>query len=177
MKTLRRPPRRATSILVWLRFGHIDLNCLLKKIKTFGSALCPKGKLPERVPHYLLHCQRFPSSAQDSQTEGRQGSQPCVSAPQQSQGHQSNSPSYWCYTRLLGLLGLRRKETKTHLNPNSPFVAIMMRLVQVHEPCRLRWPIAFAGGPYPEHSMLVRSSSSHSSWSLTDSHLITALWI
>jgi hypothetical protein len=52
-------PRRASSILVQLRTGHVSLNAFLKKIKAEESALCRQCRQPETVTHYFKHCRRY----------------------------------------------------------------------------------------------------------------------
>jgi ribonuclease HI len=51
--------RRAASILIQLRSGHIALNVYLKKIKAMSTPLCLQCGSPETVAHFLLHCHRF----------------------------------------------------------------------------------------------------------------------
>jgi ribonuclease HI len=58
-KMLSSLSRRATSIIVQLRTGHVSLNLFLKKIKAEESALCKHCREPETVAHYLKHCKRF----------------------------------------------------------------------------------------------------------------------
>ena len=55
-RTLSSLPRRATSILIELRTGHVSLNAFLKKIKASDSALCKKCRQPETVVHYFKYC-------------------------------------------------------------------------------------------------------------------------
>jgi ribonuclease HI len=58
-KMLASLSRRATSIIVQLRTGHVGLNIFLRKISAVDSALCPRCRAPESVAHFLLHCKRF----------------------------------------------------------------------------------------------------------------------
>ncbi|KIJ52480.1 hypothetical protein M422DRAFT_87158, partial [Sphaerobolus stellatus SS14] len=45
--------------LTQLRTGHVALNAFLKKTKAVTTPMCHTCKLPETVPHYLLHCRRY----------------------------------------------------------------------------------------------------------------------
>lgn len=49
------------SILTQLRSGHVGLNFFLFRIKATDSPLCPRCRVPETVPHFILHCRRFTS--------------------------------------------------------------------------------------------------------------------
>jgi hypothetical protein len=59
LKLLSLLPRRASSILVQLRTGHVSLNAFLKKIKVLDTTLCRKCRQPATITHYLKHCTRF----------------------------------------------------------------------------------------------------------------------
>ncbi|KAG2065251.1 hypothetical protein BDR04DRAFT_1033291 [Suillus decipiens] len=58
-------PRRATSLLIGLRTGHIPLNRHLHRIKKADTPYCPHcPRITETVHHLLIDCQHYAHARQ-----------------------------------------------------------------------------------------------------------------